>query len=137
MRKKKHQVEHSDRDYGRCRTSVVRFAGEDPLLHPQIADIARELVARKRFVYLCTNALLLERKLDAFQPSKYLSFSIHMDGPRAEHDLSVCREGGYDAAVQAIRTALSRGFRVTTNTTVFEGSDPERMRRVFPPTRGR
>src|SRR5947199_2753 len=75
--------------------------------------------------------LRLERKLDAFQPSKYLSFSIHMDGPRAEHDLSVCREGGYDAAVQAIRAALSRGFRVTTNTTVFEGSDPERMRTFF------
>src|SRR2546428_2960360 len=114
-----------------CGAPGVRIAGGEPLLHPQIGGIARELVARKRFVYLCTNALLLERKLDASQPSKYLSFSVHMDGPRAEHDFSVCREGGYDVAVQAIRAALKRGFRVTTNTTVFDGAHPERMRRFF------
>jgi hopanoid biosynthesis associated radical SAM protein HpnH len=100
-------------------------------LHPHIADIARELVARKRFVYLCTNALLLEQKLDLFQPSTHLSFSVHMDGPRTEHDASVCREGVYDVAVSAIRAALGRGFRVTTNTTLFDGADPQRMRRFF------
>src|SRR5258708_5086665 len=111
--------------------AIVRTAGGEPLLHPQIADIVGELVDRRRFVYLCTNALLLERKLDAFQPSKYLSFSVHMDGPRGEHDLSVCREGVYDVAVNAIRAALKRGFRVTTNTTLFEGADPERMRGFF------
>ena len=114
-----------------CGAPVVSIAGGEPLLHPQIADIARALVDRRRFVYLCTNALLLERKLDEFQPSKYLSFSIHMDGPRAEHDRAVSREGVYDVAVKAIRAALSRGFRVTTNTTLFEGSDPDGMRGFF------
>src|SRR3981081_2302497 len=81
---------------------MVSIAGGEPLLPPEIADIARELVARQRFVYLCTNALLLERKLDAFEPSKYLTFSVHMDGPRSEHDLSGCREGVYDAGAHAI-----------------------------------
>src|SRR5205814_1719237 len=114
-----------------CGAPVVSIAGGEPLLHPRIADIARELTARKRFVYLCTNALLLESKLDLFQPSAQLSFSVHMDGPRAEHDFSVCREGVYDVAVSAIRAALARGFRVTTNTTLFDGADPERMRRFF------
>ena len=114
-----------------CGAPIVSIAGGEPLLHPQIADIARALVDRRRFVYLCTNAILLERKLDEFEPSKYLSFSVHMDGPRAEHDHSVCREGVYDVAVKAIRAALDRGFRVTTNSTLFEGSDPERMRHFF------
>jgi hopanoid biosynthesis associated radical SAM protein HpnH len=114
-----------------CGAPVVSIAGGEPLLHPQIAEIARGLVGRKRFVYLCTNALLLEKKLDEFQPSKYLSFSVHMDGPRAEHDHSVCREGTYDLAVKAIRAALARGFRVTTNTTLFQGADPQRMRQFF------
>ena len=114
-----------------CGAPVVSVAGGEPLLHPQIADIARALVERRRFVYLCTNALLLERKLDEFRPSKYLSFSIHMDGPRTQHDLAVSREGVYDVAVKAIRAALARGFRVTTNTTLFEGSDPEAMRGFF------
>ena len=100
-------------------------------MHPEIAAVVRALVERRRFVYLCTNAILLERKLDEFEPSKYLSFSVHMDGPRTEHDHSVCREGVYDVAVSAIRAALKRGFRVTTNTTVFEGFDPERMRAFF------
>jgi len=129
--KKNLSVEDCVRASDECGAPVVSIAGGEPLLHPQIADIAHELVARRRYVYLCTNALLLERKLDSFQPSKYLSFSVHMDGPRAEHDFSVCREGGYEDAVKAIRAALSRGFRVTTNTTVFDGADPERMRGFF------
>jgi len=129
--KKYLSVEDCIRASDECGAPVVSIAGGEPLLHPQIAGIARELVQRGRFVYLCTNALLLERKLDSFQPSKYLSFSVHMDGPRAEHDFSVCREGGYDVAVQAIRAALKRGFRVTTNTTVFDGANPERMRGFF------
>jgi hopanoid biosynthesis associated radical SAM protein HpnH len=114
-----------------CGAPVVSIAGGEPLVHPQIADIARGLIARDRFVYLCTNALLLEQKLDEFEPDKHLSFSVHMDGPRTEHDRSVCRAGVYDVAVSAIRAALARGFRVTTNTTVFEGASPERMRRFF------
>src|SRR5438067_9708651 len=83
-----------------CGAPIVSIAGGEPLLHPQIADIARALVDRRRFVYLCTNAILLERKLDEFQPSKYLSFSIHMDGPGAEHDRAVAGEGGYEVGVQ-------------------------------------
>jgi len=114
-----------------CGAPVVSIAGGEPLMHPRIAEIAAGLTARKRFVYLCTNALLLERKLPEFEPSAYLSFSVHMDGPRAEHDLAVCREGVYDVAVSAIRAALQRGFRVTTNTTLFDGADPSRMRAFF------
>jgi hopanoid biosynthesis associated radical SAM protein HpnH len=94
-------------------------------------EIVRGLVARKKYVYLCTNALLLERKLDAYTPSKYLTFSIHMDGLREEHDIAVCRDGVYDIAVRAIKTALARGFRVTTNTTLFDGANPERVRTFF------
>src|SRR4051812_12747964 len=114
-----------------CGAPVVSIAGGEPLLHPQIAEIARGLVARGRFIYLCTNALLLEDKLDEFEPSSHLSFSIHMDGPRVEHDHSVCRAGVYDKAIAAIRAAVGRGFRVTTNTTLFDGANPDRMRRFF------
>jgi hopanoid biosynthesis associated radical SAM protein HpnH len=114
-----------------CGAPVVSIAGGEPLLHPKIAEIVRGLVERRRFIYLCTNALLLEDRLDELEPDKHLSISVHMDGPRPEHDLSVCREGVYDTAVAAIRAALRRGFRVTTNTTLFEGANPERMRRFF------
>ena len=114
-----------------CGAPIVSIAGGEPLLHPQIADIARGLTERGRFIYLCTNALLLIDKLDAFVPDKHLTFSVHMDGPRAEHDRSVCRDGVYDKAVAAIREALRRGFRVTTNTTLFDGADPVRMRQFF------
>jgi hopanoid biosynthesis associated radical SAM protein HpnH len=114
-----------------CGAPVVSIAGGEPLLHPEIADVVRGLVARDRYIYLCTNALLLEQKLDEFEPDKHLSFSVHMDGPRAEHNLSVCRDGVYDTAVAAIREAVRRGFRVTTNTTLFDGANPERMRAFF------
>src|SRR5258708_27440621 len=126
---KKHlSVEECVHASDECGAPVVSIAGGEPLLHPQIAEIARELTARKRFVYLCTNALLLERKLHEFQPSPYLSFSVHMDGPRAEHDLSVCREGGYDMAVTGIRAAPARGVPATTHTTLVEGADPRPLR---------
>ncbi|HEU4613734.1 MAG TPA: adenosyl-hopene transferase HpnH [Kofleriaceae bacterium] len=114
-----------------CGAPIVSIAGGEPLLHPDVAAIARGLCERGRFVYVCTNALLLKQKLDEFEPDKHLSFSVHMDGPRADHDRSVCREGTYDTAVAAIREALRRGFRVTTNTTLFEGASPERVRRFF------
>jgi hopanoid biosynthesis associated radical SAM protein HpnH len=114
-----------------CGAPIVSIAGGEPLLHPQIADVVRGLRDRGRFIYLCTNGLLLAKKLDEFEPDKHLSFSVHMDGPRAEHDRSVCRDGVYDTAVAAIREALRRGFRVTTNTTLFEGANPERMRQFF------
>ena len=91
---------------------------------PNIKQIVEGLVARKKYIYLCTNALLLKAKLDEFTPSKYLTFSVHMDGQKDHHDFAVCREGTYDVAVEGIKEAVKRGFRVTTNTTLFEGADP-------------
>jgi hopanoid biosynthesis associated radical SAM protein HpnH len=90
-------------------------------------------VARRKYVYLCTNAILLKEKLQAglFRPSKYPSFSVHMDGLKPEHDEAVCRDGVYDDAVEGIREALRRGFRVTTNTTLFDGASPMRMQMFF------
>src|SRR3984885_8436166 len=100
-----------------CGAPIVSIPGGEPLLHPQIDEIVAGLVARKKYIYLCTNAILLEQKLSLFKPSQYLSFSVHMDGPREEHDHAVCREGVYDVAVRAIKTAVKAGYRVTTNST--------------------
>jgi hopanoid biosynthesis associated radical SAM protein HpnH len=94
-------------------------------------EIVAGLVARKKYVYLCTNALLLEKHIEKYQPSKYLSFSIHMDGPREEHDEAVCRDGVYDIALKSMKLAISKGFRVTTNTTLFDNADPDRYRKFF------
>src|SRR5438046_5932831 len=110
---------------------MVSMPGGEPLMHPQIGEIVEGLVARKRYIYLCSNALLLKEKLHLFQPSKYLTFSIHLDGQREEHDLAVCREGGYDIAVDAVREVLKHGFRVTTNTTLFDGANPKSVRAFF------
>jgi hopanoid biosynthesis associated radical SAM protein HpnH len=114
-----------------CGAPMVSIPGGEPLMYPDVDRLVAELVRRKRYVYLCTNAILLEEKLDLFTPSKYLSFSVHVDGLREDHDEAVCREGVYDVAVRAIREALRRGFRVTTNTTLFDGASPLRMRRFF------
>ena len=114
-----------------CGAPMVSIPGGEPLMHPQIDKIVEGLVARKKYIYLCTNALLLKEKLDLFKPSKYLTFSVHMDGQREHHDFSVCREGGYDLAVAGVKEALKRGFRVTTNTTLFDGADPNSVRAFF------
>ena len=116
-----------------CGAPMVSIPGGEPLMYPDIGRLVKELVARKKYVYLCTNAILLKEKLEAgwFEPSKYLSFSVHMDGPREEHDEAVCRDGIYDVAAEAIREAVKRGFRVTTNSTLFEGAEPLRMREFF------
>src|SRR6202789_2660194 len=111
-----------------CGTPMVSIPGGEPLMHPQIDEIVKGLVARKKYVYLCTNALLLKEKLDLFTPSKYLTFSVHMDGDKDHHDFSVCKEGGYDIALAAIKEAVKRGFRVTTNTTLFDGVDSKSVR---------
>jgi hopanoid biosynthesis associated radical SAM protein HpnH len=110
---------------------TVAIPGGEPLLHPQIDQIIAGLVARKKYVYMCTNALLLKEKLDLFTPSKYLTFSVHVDGDKDHHDFSVCKEGGYDIALGAIREAVKRGFRVTTNTTLFDGIDSKSVRQFF------
>jgi hopanoid biosynthesis associated radical SAM protein HpnH len=116
-----------------CGAPMVSIPGGEPLMYPDISRLVKELVARRKYVYLCTNAILLEEKLAAgwFTPSKYLSFSVHMDGPREAHDEAVCRDGVYDVAVRAIRDAVRRGFRVTTNSTLFDGTNPLRMREFF------
>jgi len=114
-----------------CGAPVVSIPGGEPLMHPEIDKIVEGLVARKKYIYLCTNALLLKEKLPLFKPSKYLTFSVHVDGQREHHDFSVCREGGYEIAAEGIREAIDRGFRVTTNTTLFDGADPNSVRAHF------
>ncbi|HZL36995.1 MAG TPA: adenosyl-hopene transferase HpnH [Tepidisphaeraceae bacterium] len=114
-----------------CGAPMVSIPGGEPLLHPDIKQIVEGLVARKKYIYLCTNALLLKEKIDLFKPSKYLTFSVHMDGQKDHHDFAVCREGTFETAVAGIREAVKRGFRVTTNTTLFDGADPNSVRRFF------
>jgi hopanoid biosynthesis associated radical SAM protein HpnH len=129
---KKHlTVEQCLKAVEECGAPMVSIPGGEPLMYPEIDRLVAELVKRKKYIYLCTNAILLEEKLDLFTPSKYLTFSVHMDGLREDHDESVCRDGVYDQAVEGIGAALARGFRVTTNTTLFDGASPLRMRQFF------
>ncbi|MEM7621844.1 MAG: adenosyl-hopene transferase HpnH [Planctomycetota bacterium] len=114
-----------------CGAPMVSIPGGEPLLHPEIKEIVEGLVAQKKYVYMCTNAILLKDKIDLFKPSKYLTFSVHMDGQQEHHDFSVCREGTYEKAVAGMAEAIKRGFRVTTNTTLFEGADPLSVRKFF------
>jgi hopanoid biosynthesis associated radical SAM protein HpnH len=114
-----------------CGAPMVSIPGGEPLMHPQIKEIVEGLVARKKYTYLCTNALLLKEKLDLFTPSKYLTFSVHVDGQKEHHDFSVCREGGYELAIDGMKEAIKRGFRVTTNCTLFDGTDPKSVRGYF------
>jgi hopanoid biosynthesis associated radical SAM protein HpnH len=114
-----------------CGAPMVSIPGGEPLLHPQIDVIVEGLVQRRKYVYLCTNGLLLRKKIDLFKPSKYLTFSVHIDGQKEHHDVSVCMDGGYELALDGIRDAVRRGFRVTTNTTLFDGADPHSVRAFF------
>jgi hopanoid biosynthesis associated radical SAM protein HpnH len=116
-----------------CGAPIVSIPGGEPLLYPHITELVEALVRRRKYIYLCTNAVLLGKKLQegVFQPSKYLTFSVHMDGLGEAHDFAVCREGVFDTATAAIRRAVQRGFRVTTNTTLFDGADPNMIRRFF------
>jgi hopanoid biosynthesis associated radical SAM protein HpnH len=114
-----------------CGAPMVSIPGGEPLMHPEIDKIVEGLVARKKYIYLCTNALLLKEKLHLFKPSKYLTFSVHVDGEKEHHDFSVCKEGGYELAINGVKEAVARGFRVTTNTTLFDGTDPNSVRNFF------
>ncbi|MEI8393999.1 MAG: adenosyl-hopene transferase HpnH [Rhodospirillaceae bacterium] len=104
-----------------CGAPVVSIPGGEPLLHKEIGEIVAGLIRQRRYVYLCTNALLLEKKLDLFTPSPYLSFSIHLDGLKEHHDRSVCQNGVFDRAVAAIKAALAKGFRVNCASTFYDG----------------
>ena len=110
---------------------MVSIAGGEPLIHPDIHVIASELIKRRKYVFLCTNALLMEKKMDLFKPSQYFAWAVHIDGLRERHDESVCRDGVFDKAVAAIAEAKRRGFRVTTNTTFFTNDSPATVRRVL------
>ncbi|MTW09912.1 adenosyl-hopene transferase HpnH [Pseudoduganella eburnea] len=115
---------------------VVSIAGGEPLLHKDMPAIVRGIVARKRFVYLCTNALLLEKKLDQYEPSAYFVWSVHLDGDQKMHDHSVCQEGVYERAVAAIKAAKARGFRVNINCTLFNDANPESVAKFFDSLKG-
>src|SRR5580698_2166846 len=110
---------------------MVSIPGGEPLIHKEMPQIVAGIVARKRFVYLCTNAILLPKHIDEYKPSPYLTFSIHLDGSRERHDESVCQEGVFDKAVAAIRLARSKGFRVTVNCTLFSGENPDHVADFF------
>ena len=114
-----------------CGAPVVVMAGGEPLLHKDLPEIVRGAIARKKFVTVCTNALLLEKTLDQYQPNRYFNWSVHLDGDRDMHDKSVCQTGVYDRAVSAIRAAKRRGFKVNINCTLFNNADPERAARFF------
>jgi hopanoid biosynthesis associated radical SAM protein HpnH len=128
---KRVSVEDALRAVDECDAPMVSIPGGEPLIHKEMPQIVAGIVARKKFVYLCTNAILLPKHIDEYTPSPYLTFSIHLDGSRERHDESVCQEGVFDKAVAAIKLARSKGFRVTINCTLFSGEDPDHVAAFF------
>ena len=114
-----------------CGAPIVSIAGGEPLIHRELPQIVAGIVARRKFVYLCTNAILLTRHIDEYRPSPYLTLSLHLDGNRERHDESVCQEGVFDKVMGAIRLARGKGFRVTVNCTLFNGADPDEVAQFF------
>lgn len=110
-----------------CGAPVVSIAGGEPLLHEDMPEIVEGIITRKKFVYLCTNAMLLEKKLSMYKPSPYFTFSIHLDGYEEQHDRSVSKKGAFKITIKAIRAAKKMGFRVTINCTLYNGVAPEKM----------
>jgi hopanoid biosynthesis associated radical SAM protein HpnH len=129
--RKRLSVEQAVAAMEECGAPMVSIAGGEPLLHPDIDQMTRELLKRKKFVYLCTNGVLLKRKVDRFTPHRDFSWVIHIDGLRERHDLSVCRDGVFDEAIDAIKDAKARGFKVTTNSTFFSTDSPKTVREVL------
>ncbi|MEM7173037.1 MAG: adenosyl-hopene transferase HpnH, partial [Pseudomonadota bacterium] len=105
-----------------CGAPIVSIPGGEPLIHKEMPQIVAELVKRKRFVYLCTNAMLLEKKIDEYKPTPYLTFSVHLDGLEEEHDRAVNQKGVFKKAVNAIKLARDKGFRVNINCTLFDNA---------------
>jgi hopanoid biosynthesis associated radical SAM protein HpnH len=114
-----------------CGAPVVSIAGGEPLIHSELPEIVEGIIARKKFVYLCTNALLMEKKLAKYKPSPYFVWSVHLDGDREMHDRSVCEDGVYDKALAAVRKAKAAGFRISMNCTLFDNANPERVATFF------
>src|SRR5579862_7939114 len=128
---KRVSVEDALKAVDECDAPMVSIPGGEPLIHKEMPQIVAGIVARRKFVYLCTNAILLPKHIDEYRPSRYLTFSIHLDGNRERHDESVCQKGVYDKAIAAIRLARSRGFRVTANCTLFSGENPAEVADFF------
>ncbi len=128
---KRMSVEDALRAVDECGAPIVSIAGGEPLVHHEMPQIVAGIVARRRFVYLCTNAILLARHIDEYRPSPYLTLSLHLDGNRERHDESVCQEGVFDKVMDAIRLARGRGFRVTVNCTLFSTADPDEVAEFF------
>jgi hopanoid biosynthesis associated radical SAM protein HpnH len=114
-----------------CGAPVVSIAGGEPLLHRELPEVVRGIIARKKFVYLCTNALLMEKKLKDYEPNPFFVWSVHLDGDKEMHDKSVCQEGVYDRAVSAIKLAKAKGFRVNINCTLFNNADAAQTATFF------
>ena len=114
-----------------CGAPIVSIAGGEPLLHKELPQIVKGIIARRKFVYLCTNALLMEKRMKDYEPNPYFVWSVHLDGDKEDHDKSVCQAGTYDRAVAAIKEAKKRGFRCNINCTLFNNADPERMAKFF------
>jgi hopanoid biosynthesis associated radical SAM protein HpnH len=114
-----------------CGAPMVSIAGGEPLVHPEVDVIAAELIRRKKFVFLCTNGILMKRKLENFKPSPYFTWVVHLDGMRERHDQFVERAGTFDKAVDAVRAAKALGFRVSTNTTFLNTDTPQTVREVL------
>jgi hopanoid biosynthesis associated radical SAM protein HpnH len=124
-------VEDALRAVDECGAPVVSIPGGEPLIHTELPQIVRGIIARKKFVYLCTNAILLPKHIDEYEPSPYFTWSIHLDGLQQRHDESVCMDGVFDKAVAAIKLALSRGYRVTINCTLFNQEPPGEIAAFF------
>jgi hopanoid biosynthesis associated radical SAM protein HpnH len=129
--RKRVSVEDALKAVDECDAPVVSIPGGEPLIHKEMPEIVAGIVSRRKFVYLCTNAMLMESKIDEYQPSPYLTFSVHLDGNREMHDEAVCREGVFDKAVAAIRKGLSRGFRVNINCTLYHTDKVELIADFF------
>ncbi len=128
---KRVSVEDAFNAVDECDAPIVSIPGGEPLIYKELPKIVEGIVARKKFVYLCTNALLLKKRIDDYTPSPYLTFSIHLDGNEERHDESVCEKGVYKKATDAIRLARSKGFRVTVNCTLFTGENSEEVADFF------
>ena len=114
-----------------CGAPIVSIPGGEPLIHKEMPEIVEGIVARKKFVYLCTNALLLKKRMKDYTPSPYLTFSVHLDGLEEEHDRAVAQKGVFKKAIEAIKLAVESGFRVTINATLFNNAKPDEMAKFF------
>lgn len=124
-------LEECVRSIEECPAPVVTITGGEPLLYREIGPLVKEALRRRRHIYLCSNGLLLERSMDLFDPTARFSFNIHLDGPREVHDAIIGTPGVFDRALEGIRAAKRRGFRVTTNTTIYRETDPQDLDLLF------